>query len=83
MDDLRVESYDAEKVVAQKQSILKRATMAGGAVVLTLGLFSLSGCVDDRERGEEQTTHIEEREEQFPYVVGGSGSWFISILERA
>ena len=44
MDDLRVENYDENEVGAKKRSISKRVAVAGGAVALTLGLFSLTGC---------------------------------------
>jgi len=109
MDDLRVESYGDEEVAAKQRSISKRVVAAGSAVVLTLGLFGLVGCVDVRERAgnqtsqvekhtpqdeehvqqdekhtpqdEEHTSHDEEQQEP-PQVVGGSGSWFVSVLER-
>ena len=105
MDDLRVESYDASEAAAKKRSISKRVAVVGGAVVLTLGLFGLVGCVDDEERVEEQAYQVEEQTSQTegraswlerlrerlrteppeppepPPVVGGSGSWFVSVLE--
>ena len=81
MDDLRVENYDAKEVAAKKRSILKRVVVAGGAIVLTLGLFSLASCVGREERVEEQIYQVEERE--LPPMPGGSGSWFVSILESA
>jgi len=43
MDDLHVENYDEKKVVTKKRSIAKRIKL-GGAFVLTLSLFGLSGC---------------------------------------
>ena len=45
MKDLLVESYDANKVETHKQSIAKRAAAAGGAVAVTLGLFSFASCL--------------------------------------
>jgi len=110
MNDLRVESYDAEEVETKKRSILKRMSVAGGAVVLTLGLFSLTSYADDKERVEERTPQVEEQTQEQeqeqtqeheqtpqveerpsrppqptrpPHIVGGSGSWFVSILEKA
>ena len=81
MDGLRVESYDEKEVAAKEQALLKRVVVAGSAVVLTLGLFGLvllrSGA--DREHVEEQIYQVEERE--LPPMPGGSGSWFVSILE--
>ena len=44
MKDLHVESYDANEVETKKQSLVKRAAAAGGAVVLSLSLFNLTGC---------------------------------------
>ena len=101
MNDLRVESYSSNEVAAKKQSISKRVVAVGSAIVLTLGLFSLAGCVDDEERVEEQTSQVEEQtsqaEERTPLIErliprpppppppptpGGSGSWFVSVLER-
>jgi len=122
MNDLRVESYDAKEVAYKKQSISKRMTVAGSAIVLTLGLFSLTGCDNDYiERGEEQTSQVEEQDSSIgpreiiptpslipplvfpptpaptptpvptppptppptlPPMPGGSGSWFVSVLER-
>jgi len=78
MDDLRVESYEAKEVAAKKRSISKRVAVAGGVIALTLGLFGLTGCVDGcvDVRGRNDPP-------DFPYVVGGSGSWFVSILESA
>jgi len=105
MNDLHVESYDAEEVAAKKQAISKRVAIAGSATAVTLGLFLLSGC-SHKEHIIRQLLQIEERATQideettpddeeitlddeiiFPFgdvmVVGGSGSWFISILESA
>jgi len=69
MNDLRVESYGEKEVAVKKQSILKRVAAVGGAVVLTLGLFGLAGCVDDEERHDP------------PIVAGGAGAWFHSYPE--
>ena len=44
MNDLHVESYDAKEVEAKKQSLVKRAGVAGGAIALSLSLFNLTGC---------------------------------------
>ncbi|MDR2966162.1 MAG: hypothetical protein LBU88_10365 [Treponema sp.] len=44
MNDLHVESYDAKEVEDKKQSLIKLATVAGGAIVLSLSLFNLTGC---------------------------------------
>ena len=44
MNDLRVENYDANEVGSKKLSIIKRAAAAGGAIVLTLGLFNFASC---------------------------------------
>jgi len=83
MDDLRVETYGANEVAAKKQSISRRVALVGGAVVLTLGLFSLTGCVNDEEYVEEQTYQVEEQDLQDLRIpLGGSGSWYISVLER-
>jgi len=41
MNDLLVENYDAKEVETKKQSLVKRAAAAGGAIVLS---FSLTGC---------------------------------------
>jgi len=99
MNDLCVESYDAKEVADKKQSMSKRMTVAGSAIVLTLGLFSLVGCDDNYiERGEEKTSQVEEQDylvEPYeilptptptpfapaPLTLGGSGSWFVSVLE--
>jgi len=43
MKDLRVERYNADEVAAKKRQISKRATAAGSAALLTLGLFNLVG----------------------------------------
>ena len=78
-----MESYDEKEVEAKKRSILKRAAVAGGAAVLLsglLGLVLLQGSVD-KEHVEEQTPQVEQRE--LPPMPGGSGSWFVSILEEA
>ena len=44
LNDLRVENYGAQEVEIKKQSIAKRAAAAGGAIVLTLGLFNFASC---------------------------------------
>ena len=67
MNDLRVENYGEKDVETKKQSIKKRAAAAGGAIVLTLGLFSLMGC--DPEHEPERTP------------PGGNGAWFCSYPE--
>jgi len=84
MDDLHVESYDEKEIAAKKRSVSKRIAAAGGVVVLTLGVFGLvllQGSADS-EYAEEQTPQVEERRE-LPPMPGGSGSWFVSILEEA
>jgi len=81
MDDLRVESYNPNDVEEKKKLIKKRVALAGGVIVLTLGLFSLTGC-DDSRRLTEQPTQVTE-EEQIFWRLGGSGSWFTSVLERS
>jgi len=78
MDDLRVESYAEEDVIAKKRAASKRAIVAGGAIVLALGMFSLVGCVNDEECDGGQACRCDEH----LFVVGGSGSWFVSVLER-
>jgi hypothetical protein len=60
MNELRVEKYDAKEVAAKKSSIIKR--VAGSAIVVTLSLFSLTGCPDPDP----------------PIVAGGAGAWFHS-----
>ena len=92
MNDLRVESYNTKEVVDKKRLITKRAAMAGGTVLLTLGLFGLVGC-EDVNRAEERPAQIDEQysdveeytdvEEQIPMPAGGFGAWYISVLERA
>ena len=72
---LRVESYDESEIVAIKQSLKGRIAVMSGVIVLTLGLFGLVSCVDEGER-------VEQQPPQPPYTLGGSGSWFISTLER-
>ena len=64
MDDLQVESYDEKEVATKKRSIKKRV-MLGGALMLTLGLFGLSGCSGC----------------DIGLVAGGAGSWYNSFLE--
>jgi hypothetical protein len=44
MNDLHVESYDAKEVETKKQSLVKRAAAAGGAIVLSLSLFNFIDC---------------------------------------
>ena len=88
-DDLRVENYDAEKVAAKKRSIKRRVAVAGGVVALTLGLFGLMDYAEWRrgEAGEVidirtiEELSIQEIEE-LRMTMGGSGSWFASVLER-
>jgi hypothetical protein len=67
MNDLRVESYNANEVEAKKQLISKRVAVAGSAAALTLGLFNLAGCVEDVEEQnphalEEPPAYVEEEE---------------------
>ena len=65
MNDLRVESYDANEVGVKKQSIAKRIVGAGSAIALTLGLFGLVGCNSDPD----------------PLPLGGAGAWYCSCPE--
>ena len=67
MDDLRVESYDANDVGAKKRSLSRRVAVVGGAVALTLSLFSLTGCPAPKPDP--------------PIVAGGAGAWFHSYAE--
>jgi len=89
MNDLRVEVYGANEVAAKKQSMSKRVAMVSGAVVLTLGLFGLVGCVEEQSPSDEEPYPIvdeqvppDEEFYDFPLILGGSGSWFVSVLER-
>ena len=78
MDDFRVENYDAKEVEAKKQAILKRVDSNAfekgyncgfgcGCATVMLAL-GLFGLV------------VLSFSVQY---VGGSGSWFVSILEEA
>ena len=79
MNNLRVESYETKEVADKKQKISKRVAATGAVVVLGLfGLTSLAGC-DTIDREQVQTTPSPS---PFPHILGGSGSWFVSILER-
>jgi hypothetical protein len=40
MNDLQVTHYDAKEVETQKQSLAKRAVVAGSAIILALSLFN-------------------------------------------
>jgi len=91
MDDLRVESYDEKEVAAKKRSTLKRVALAGGAIVLILGMFGILWGRDDNRSAEgetyqqleDETPRDEERApEHIYFTLGGSGSWFTSVLER-
>ncbi|MCL2566445.1 MAG: hypothetical protein FWE24_11670 [Defluviitaleaceae bacterium] len=82
-DDLRVEHYDAREAAAKKRKIIKRAAVVGSTVVIALGLFGLALLLSN-SGGEQEGgsgTQVEGRE--LPPVPGGSGSWFVSVLERA
>jgi len=74
MEDLRVETYDTNDVEDKKKLIKKRVILASGAILVTLGLFGLTGCDDTRRL----IDNLDPR--PTPMVVGGSGSWFLSIL---
>ena len=65
MNDLQIENYDAKEVETKKQSLLKRSTAAGSAIVLSLSLFNLAGCVPITP----------------PIIAGGAGAWFQSCPE--
>ena len=86
MEDLRVENYNLNDVEDKKKLIKKRVVLAGGAVLVTLGLFSLTGCDDVRRFIEEQPERLVEimpisTPEPPPIAFpGGSGSWFASVL---
>jgi len=70
MNDLHVESYDVNEVEIKKQSLVKRATAAGCAVILSLSLFNLTGCP--------QVSSEEDDEDEPPIVAGGAGAWYYS-----
>ena len=62
---LQVENYDVKEVEIKKQSLRKRAAAASGAIVLSLGLFNLTGC------------HLFDP----PIIAGGAGAWYHSCTE--
>ena len=64
MKDLLVECYDSKEVETKKQSLIKRTGTAGGAIVIALGLFNLTGCAPFIGNP--------------PIIMGGAGSWFHS-----
>ncbi|MCL2062460.1 MAG: hypothetical protein FWH03_07565 [Firmicutes bacterium] len=95
MDELKVESYDAEKAAAKKRSVSKRVKL-GGAIMVALGLFGLTGCdscevKEELPAGgagswyestiEEDENTVEENEEETEgLILGGAGAWYESIL---
>ena len=93
MDDLNVAHYDEKEVETKKQSLIKRAAVAGGAVVLSLSLFNLNGCSFDPPiiaggagawfhscpEDECECTECEcTNDECAPIVAGGAGAWYHS-----
>ncbi|MCL2566446.1 MAG: hypothetical protein FWE24_11675 [Defluviitaleaceae bacterium] len=69
-DDLRVEHYDKKELESKKRIILKRVAIAvaiTGAIMLLVGVMFALA-----DFGAAAT---------FP--LGGSGSWYISVLEPA
>ena len=61
--DIHIEHYDAKEVETKKESLVKRAASAGGAVVVSLSLFGSASCFG---------------ESCSPIVAGGAGSWYHS-----
>ena len=91
MKDLQVENYDAKEVETKKMSLVKSAAAAGGAVVLSLSLFNLTGCPPPIVAGGAgswfHSCSVDECEcadckcttdECRPIEAGGAGSWFHS-----
>ena len=74
MEKLSVKPYDPKEAVAKKQRILKSTVATGCALVLMLSMFSLTGCRDNENNDDDQSEW---------HVVGGSGSWYVSIIENA
>jgi len=79
MDDLRVESYDAEEVSRKKQKILKRIALTGSVIGIVLSLFGLSvlgrtpGAIRDTPTSPDHQVVVGGWG-----LPGGAGSWFFS-----
>jgi len=68
-DDLKVEPYDEKEVKSKKRIILKRVAITGGAILFIVGVvFAL--------------VYTGGGPAPVTFLLGGSGSWAVSVHER-
>ena len=84
--ELKVEKYDAESVEAKRKKIMRKILIGAGTVTVlaVLGYFGLRGGA--QEQNNNTTTNRQHnnpatnRGWNGPEVVGGSGSWYASVV---
>jgi len=85
-DELEVEAYSPHELKSKKRRIVTRVVVAGVIVVIAMGVAGL--VVNFYYRTKEPNTQTEPTTQTRPVddfrgnVLGGSGSWFLSRLER-
>jgi len=97
-DELEVEAYSPHELKSKKRGISTRVAIAGVVVVAAIGIAGLTiryhysnelgndenvvQTIDEDEKNVVQTIDENKRNYTDYSVLGGSGSWFLSRMER-
>ena len=83
-DELKVESYSPYKLKSKKRSIVTRIAMAGVVAVIGIRIAGLviNFYYPDAVENIKHAVQSPIDTNLVPHVLGGSGSWFLSRLER-
>jgi hypothetical protein len=82
--ELEVEAYSPHELKSKKRSIVTRVAVAGVIVAIGMGVTGLvvNFYYPDLLGTKEPTTQTRPVDDFRGNVLGGSGSWFLSRLER-
>ena len=80
-DELEVEAYSPHELKSKKRGISTRVAIAGVVVVVAIGIAGLViSFYYSNESGNDK--NVAQPTERNYNVLGGSGSWFLSRMER-
>jgi hypothetical protein len=83
-DELKIEAYSPHELKSKKRRIVTRVAVAGVIVAVGMGVAGLviNFYNSDSLGTKEPTTQTQPVDDFRGTVLGGSGSWFLSRLER-
>jgi hypothetical protein len=80
-DELEVETYSQHELKSKKRNIVARVAIAGVVVVAAIGIAGLAINFHLNKSGNDKNV-VQTWDYRNYNVMGGSGSWFLSRMER-